>query len=251
MKISIITVAYNSENTINQTIQSILNQTYENIEYIVVDGQSTDRTVDIVRAYGSKISKFVSEPDEGIFDALNKGISMATGDIIGILNSDDELAHKNVLKNVVDLMQKENVETIYGDLKYVSPEDNSKTKRYWKSGNYKRRKFLYGWMPPHPTFYVRREVYEKYGVFDTSLSSAADYELMLRFLYKHRVSAAYNNEVMVYMKTGGKSNASLLNHITGNMEDRKAWVKNNLKSLFFTTLIKPVRKVPQFFLARY
>ena len=250
MKLSIITVAYNSAKTIDKTIKSVLNQSYENLEYIIVDGQSTDGTIEIVKSYGTKISKFISESDKGIFDALNKGIAMATGEVIGILNSDDELAHSDVLRNVIHTMRNNEVDSVYGDLKYVAPEDNSKTKRYWKSGQYKRKKFLYGWMPPHPTFYVKREVYEKYGNFDTSLSSAADYELMLRFLYKHHVSAAYNEEVMVYMKTGGKSNASLLNHLVGNMEDRKAWVKNNLKSLFFTTLIKPFRKVPQFLLAK-
>ena len=251
MKISIITVAYNSEKTIQETIDSVLNQTYENIEYIIVDGKSSDTTVDIVKSYGNKIAKFVSEPDKGIYDAINKGIRMATGEVVGILNSDDVLAHEGVIENVVNLMQEKQVDSVYGDLKYVSPEDNSKVKRYWKSGNYKRNKFLYGWMPPHPTFYVKREAYEQFGTFDTSLSSAADYELMLRFLYKHHVSAAYNKEVMVYMKTGGKSNASLWNHIVGNMEDRKAWVKNNLNALFFTTLIKPFRKVPQFILSQF
>jgi glycosyltransferase involved in cell wall biosynthesis len=251
MKVSIITVAYNSEKTINQTILSVINQSYQDIEYIIVDGNSSDSTIDIVKSYGDNIAQFISEPDKGIYDAINKGIGMATGEIVGILNSDDELAHTDVIKHVVDLMDKEQVDSVYGDLKYVAPTDNAQVKRYWKSGNYKRNKFLFGWMPPHPTFYVKREVYEKYGNFDLSLSSAADYELMLRFMYKHKISAAYNEEVMVYMKTGGKSNASLLNHLVGNMEDRKAWVKNNLRSLFFTTLIKPFRKLPQFFLARY
>lgn len=246
MKVSVITVAYNSSKTIRETIDSVVSQTYDQIEYIIVDGKSTDGTIEIVKSYGDKISKFVSEKDNGIYDAINKGLEMASGDVISILNSDDIFAHEKVIENTVAVFESEQVDTVYGDLKYVSPTDNTKVKRYWKSGVYKRKKFLFGWMPPHPTFFVKREVYEKHGTFDTSLTSAADYELMLRFLYKNKVSAGYNPEVMVLMKTGGQSNASLLNHIVGNKEDKMAWIKNGLKSFSFTTWIKPIRKVPQF-----
>jgi glycosyltransferase involved in cell wall biosynthesis len=249
MKVSIITVAYNSSKTIKETIDSVITQSYKNIEYIIVDGASTDGTVELVKSYGSQIAKFVSEKDKGIYDAINKGISMATGDIVGILNSDDVYTHKDIIKNIVDTFEQKGVDAVYGDLQYVSPEDNSKVVRYWKSGSYNRNKFIYGWMPPHPTFFVKREVYEQYGTFDLSLKSAADYELMLRFLYKNSISAAYIPEVMVWMKTGGQSNASLINHFLGNMEDRQAWIKNNLNVYFFTTLLKPLRKLPQFFIA--
>lgn len=246
MKVSVITVAFNSGSTIRETIESVVGQTYQDIEYIIVDGKSTDETMDIVRSFGSKISKFVSEKDKGIYDAINKGLKMATGDVISILNSDDIYAHEHVIANTVKIFEQEGVDSVYGDLKYVLPTDNTKVKRYWKSGTYDRKKFLYGWMPPHPTFFVKREVYEQFGTFDTSLTSAADYELMLRFLYKNKVSAGYNPEVMVLMKTGGKSNASLLNHIIGNREDKTAWIKNGLQSFFYTTWMKPIRKVPQF-----
>ena len=246
MKVSIITVAYNSAKTIEETIQSVTSQTYQNIEYIIIDGASTDRTIHIINQYSDQISKLVSEKDEGIYDAINKGLKLATGEIIGILNSDDTYAHSRVIENVVRRFEEEGVDSVYGDLKYVSRVDRNKTIRYWKSGVYNRKKFVYGWMPPHPTFFVKREIYEQFGIFDTNLKSAADYELMLRFLYKHKVSAAYNEEVMVYMKTGGQSNASLINHLLGNHEDRKAWGKNGLRSYFFTSIFKPIRKIPQF-----
>ena len=249
MKISIITVAFNSVSTIRETIESVLNQSYKNIEYIIVDGQSTDGTIGLVQSYGDRISKFVSEKDNGIYDAINKGLSMASGEVVSILNSDDIFAHSKVVENTVAVFKSQQVDSVYGDLKYVSQHDNNKVIRYWKAGAYRRNKFIFGWMPPHPTFFVKREVYEQFGAFDEELSSAADYELLLRFLYKNKVSAGYNAEVMVLMKAGGKSNASLWNRFIGNQEDRKAWAKNELQALFVTPYLKPLRKLPQFLLA--
>ena len=248
MKVSIITVSYNAERTIEETLQSVTNQTHKNIEYIIIDGASKDATISIINKYAHKIHTFVSEKDKGIYDAFNKGLKLATGDVIGLLNSDDIYAHDHVVENVVNCFEQNDVDAVYGDLKYVSPVDNLKTIRYWKSGKYNRSKFIFGWMPPHPTFFVKREAYEQFGLFDTDLRSAADYELMLRFLYKEGLKVAYNPEVMVLMKTGGQSNASLKNRLLGNQEDRKAWIKNELKTYFFTSFMKPIRKLPQFIL---
>ena len=246
LTLSIITVSYNSAQTIKETIDSVLAQTYKHIEYIIVDGKSTDGTVEIVESYGDSIHKFVSEEDEGLYHAINKGIEMASGDVVSILNSDDIFAHNRVVEHTMNVFEEQQVDSVYGDLKYVDPEDNSKVIRYWKSGNYKRLKFFFGWMPPHPTFFVRKSVYDEFGKFDLSITSAADYELMLRFLYKKGISAGYNPEVMVLMKMGGKSNASILNRLIANSEDQNAWLKNNLKASILTRYMKPLRKVPQF-----
>jgi len=248
MKISIITVTYNSGQTIKSTIDSVLQQRYSDIEYIIVDGQSTDDTINIVSSFGKKVSTFISEPDEGMYDALNKGISLATGDVIGILNSDDIYADDMVIPRVVEQFENEKTHSVYGDLKYVAHDNMKQTLRYWRSGKYNRNKFLYGWMPPHPTFFVKREIYQSFGGFNTNLKSAADYELMLRFLFKYGVSSSYIPEVMVLMRTGGMSNATIKNRIRGNREDQVAWKINELNSYFFTTWLKPIRKIPQYIL---
>jgi glycosyltransferase involved in cell wall biosynthesis len=245
MKISIITVSYNSASTIKDTIESVLNQTYKDVEYIIVDGQSTDETLTILKSYGSKISTLVSEKDKGLYDAMNKGIGLATGDVIGILNSDDFYANREVLSHVAALFDN-HTEGVYADLVYVSAEDPKKIVRTWKSGNYTAGDFLKGWMPPHPTFFVRRSVYEKYGRFTDQLKSAADYELMLRFIHKHKITLAYLPEVTVHMRAGGKSNASVKNRIRANKEDRRAWKMNDLKPGPFTFIRKPLSKLTQF-----
>ena len=246
MKISLITPSYNSAATIQDTIDCILGQSYPNVEYIIVDGQSKDETVSIIQSYGGKISKWVSESDKGLYDAMNKGISMATGDVVGILNSDDFYSHDKVLEKVVQAFEQHQVDVVYGDLQYVHEVDTKRIVRYWKSGKYRRQNFLYGWMPPHPTFFVKREFYEKFGLFDLSFRSAADYELMLRFLYKHQLKAHYIPEVLVKMRAGGVSNASWKHRFRANKEDRRAWQRNGLKPTFFTTWLKPIRKLTQF-----
>lgn len=246
MKISIITISYNSAQTIEDTIQSVLSQDYPDIEYIIIDGKSTDSTIDIIEKYKTRISKFISEKDSGIYNAMNKGIKMATGDVIGIINSDDIYANPNVISHVIKKFTKTDAEGVYGDLVYVSRTNTQKISRIWQAGEYKEGMFLKGWMPPHPSFYVKRSVYERYGLFNTQLKSAADYELMLRFIHKEKIKVSYLPEVMVKMRTGGQSNLSFANRIKANKEDRLAWKLNGLKPGTFTMLLKPISKIGQF-----
>lgn len=245
-KVSIITVCYNSGNTIEDTLQSVINQSYPNIEYIVIDGVSTDNTLSIINKYKDKIAKVVSEKDNGIYDAINKGINLATGDIIANLNSDDFYIDNNVIADVVATFEKEKTDTLYADLYYVDAADTNKIVRYWKSKQYKEGLFLKGWMPPHPTFFVKKEVYQNYGLFDLQFKSAADYEIMLRFVHRFKTSIAYLPRVIVKMRVGGVSNASLKNRIKANQEDRKAWEVNGLKPHAFTLVFKPLSKLLQF-----
>ena len=246
MKVSIITVSFNSEKTIEQTILSVLGQTYKNIEYIIVDGNSSDNTLSIINKYSSKIAHVLSEPDKGIYDAMNKGIELASGDLIGILNSDDVYAYSNVITDIVKKIHASNAKSIYADLVYVDKNDLFKVKRYWKSGEYKRKKFKMGWMAPHPTVFIKREIYTQFGTFNLSLKSAADYELMLRFFYKEKIEPAYLPEVIIKMRQGGKSNASIKNRLSANRQDRAAWRINSVKPYWLTLYFKPLRKVPQF-----
>lgn len=245
-KVSIITVCYNSETTIEDTLQSVINQSYPNIEYIVIDGVSTDNTLSIINKYKDKITTIVSEKDNGIYDAINKGIRLATGDIIANLNSDDFYIDNHVIADAVGTFEKEKTDTLYGDLYYVDAIDTNKIVRYWKSKQYKEGLFLKGWMPPHPTFFVKKEVYQKYGLFDLQFKSAADYEIMLRFVHRFKTSIAYLPRVIVKMRVGGVSNASLKNRIKANQEDRKAWEVNGLKPHAFTLIFKPLSKLLQF-----
>lgn len=245
MKVSIITIAYNSGHAISDAINSVISQTYNDIEYIIVDGKSKDNTVDIVKSFGDKISKFVSEPDKGIYDALNKGIGMATGDIIGFMHSDDLFASDKIIEHVVEKFKKNDSDSLYGDLQYVYKENTDKVLRYWKSGNYTLGKLKMGWMPPHPTFYVKRWVYEKYGGFNIDMGIAADYDTMLRFLGKHKISTQYLPEVMVKMRVGGASNRSLKNIIKKSREDWDA-IKRNQFGNIFTLIFKNLNKITQF-----
>ncbi len=246
MKVSIITISYNSEATIESTILSVINQTYSNIEYIVVDGKSSDRTIEIVGKHKAKISTFISEPDKGIYDAMNKGVALATGDIIGILNSDDFYADENVISDIAGLFQKAHCEAVYADLVYVDREDDSKILRTWNAGQYKSGMFLKGWMPPHPTFFVKASIYAQYGLYNTMFRSSADYEFMLRVIHKHHVKVNYLDRVITKMRSGGQSNVSIKNRIKANMEDRKAWRINGLKPGSFSLTRKPLSKVFQF-----
>jgi glycosyltransferase involved in cell wall biosynthesis len=245
MKISIITATYNSAATVRDTLASIAEQQYSNIEHIIVDGLSKDNTLSIVKEF-SHVAKVVSEKDNGIYDAMNKGVKLATGDIIGILNSDDFYTTPSILSKVVAAFEDPAVEAVYGDLQYVKATNVDVVTRTWRSGTYKKKYLYYGWMPPHPTFFVRRHVYDKCGLFNTTLRSAADYELMLRVLLKYNVHAKYIAEVLVKMRAGGMSNASVKNRLRANKEDEMAWKLNDLKPYFFTTWLKPLRKVLQF-----
>lgn len=246
MKISIITVTFNSEETIEETILSVINQNYNNIEYIIVDGLSVDNTLQIVNKYANKISKIISEKDKGLYDALNKGIDLATGDIIGFIHSDDFYTNNNVLSMYANAFLSNNCDAVYSNLFYVDKNNTNKIIRKWNSGNYNSASFLYGWMPPHPTFFVRKEIYNQLGKFNLNFKSAADYELMLRFIYKNKIKLAYLPEYTVKMRVGGKSNESLKNRFLANKEDKKAWEINQVKPYFFTLLLKPLRKIIQF-----
>ena len=245
MKVSIITISYNSEETIEDTILSVINQNYENIEYNIIDGGSNDKTQEIINKYKSNISNIISEKDRGIYDAMNKGVNISSGDIIGILNSDDIYLDNNVITDIVSKI-KDN-DAIYADLVYVDRLNIDKVNRYWKSGKYKKGAFLYGWMPPHPTFFVKRDCYNKYGLYNTTLQSASDYELMLRFIHKYKISLSYLPRVITKMRIGGVSNISLLNRYKANREDKMAWKINGIKSYFFTFILKPLRKIKQYF----
>lgn len=247
MKVSIITVCYNSSETIESTIQSVISQNYTNIEYIIVDGQSTDDTLKIVERHKNKISRVVSEKDKGIYDAINKGIVLATGDIVAILHADDFYTNENVISSIAYEFNQKNVDAVYGDLQYVDRVNTNIVKRNWISGAYHKPNFLKGWMPPHPSFFARKRCYEKFGNFNTTLKSAADYELMLRFLYKNNCSVAYIPQVLVKMRVGGKSNVSFMNRIKANREDKKAWELNGLTPELFTFIKKPLSKLCQFF----
>lgn len=244
MKISIVTPAFNSAATIRDTLQSVEMQDFANSEHIIVDGGSTDDTLKIAAEF-PHVSKVVSEPDRGLYDAMNKGIKLATGDLVGILNSDDFYTHSEVLSRVAAKLEETRAETLFADLEYVSSKNPSRIVRTWKAGEMKPDCFRRGWMPPHPTFFVRRHLYEKYGLFDTSLRYSADYELMLRFLLKNSASTCYLPEVVVRMRTGGASNANLLNRFRANREDHLAWKMNGLKPPFYTLYLKPLSKIRQ------
>lgn len=246
MKVSIITVVYNNQDTIKDAIESVLNQTYKNIEYIIIDGASTDRTVEIIKSYEDKIDKFISESDKGIYDAMNKGIKLATGDIIGILNSDDFYASNDIIEKAVREFQEKKVDSVYGDLVYTDAKNTNKVIRYWKSKSYKRGLFQKGWHPAHPTFFVKKEVYDKYGLFNFDFKIAADYELMLRFLEKYQISSSYIPEIFVKMRLGGESNQSIKNVIKANIESYNAWKVNGLDINPFQMLLKPLSKLLQF-----
>lgn len=246
MKVSIITVCFDSAKTIEDTIRSVLSQDYKDIEYIIVDGSSTDTTLDILTRYQGRISRFISEPDQGMYDAMNKGLKLATGDLIGFLNSDDFYANENVIGRIVEAMKVNNVDCCYGDLEYVSKNDPGKTVRRWKSQPYKGGLFEKGWHPPHPTFFAKRHIFDKYGHFDPNYKISADYELMLRLLKKHGVKSCYIPDVLVKMKIGGKSNKNLWQILKANIECYQAWKKNGLKISPFIMLKKPASKLVQY-----
>lgn len=246
MKVSIITAVMNGKGTIRETIESVLGQEYKNIEHIIIDGNSTDGTLEMIAGYKDQIAKTISEPDQGIYDALNKGIRISSGNIIGILHAGDLYAHDRVIERVVEGFEKNNGEGCYGDLQYVHRNDPNKVIRYWKSSPYRDGKFKFGWMPPHPTFFVKREIYEKYGVFDKEFRIAGDYELMLRFLERHRISIFYIPEVLIKMRWGGISNRSVKDLWVKSREDYKAWERNHLKGNIFIIFLKNLSKLPQF-----
>jgi glycosyltransferase len=244
MKISIVTPTYNSEKTVADTLQSVCGQTHKDLEHIIIDGASCDTTTKI--AEGFKVERIISEPDRGIYDAMNKGIALARGEIVGILNSDDFYKDETVLSKIADVFKDESIDVVYGDILIVDPNNTDKVWRYWKSGKSAFHKMRRGWIPPHPAFFVRRHVYEKYGNFRLDFPISADYEFMLRLLYKERIKAAYIPEVITVMRGGGNSTKNLRQYIKGWKELRQAWKVNDLEVPLAFSLFRPLLKLKQY-----
>jgi glycosyltransferase len=227
-------------------IKSVASQSYRNVEHIIVDGLSNDNTLEIVAGYSHTTAQVVSEKDMGIYDAMNKGIQLATGDVIGFLNADDLYENEHVLSKVAGVFDDTAVEACYGDLVYVDATNTNRVVRYWSAGNFMPEEIINGWMIPHPTFFVRKRLYQEYGVFCPELRIAGDYELIIRFLLKHNVQCIYVPEVLVRMRTGGISNRNLKNLILGNLESYRAWGMNGIYINPLRFISKPLSKVKQF-----
>ncbi len=245
MRVSIITVVYNGEKYIDDCLSSVMMQDYENIEYIVIDGGSTDKTLAIVDRYKDRIAHLVSEKDKGMYDALNKGIALASGSVVGILNADDMLADSRVISKMVSCLSASGADGAYGNLNYVHPETR-KLIRKWRSKPFAKRDIQLGWMPAHPTLYLKRELFERYGGYSLDFGTAADYELMLRFLYRHGVKAVFLDELMVNMRAGGMSNASMGHRYHALVNDYRALRANKIPFSLLTLVLKKLRKISQF-----
>lgn len=246
MKVSIITIVYNAEKYIQDCIESVINQTYQNIEYIVIDGGSTDDTLSKIAKYSDKISHFVSEKDKGIYDAINKGLKIATGQIVGLLNADDMLASVEVIAEVVKCFETHQPHAVYGNLNYVEAQNTAIINRKWLSKPFTRKDLQRGWMPAHPTFYAKRELFEKHGNYSLNFGTAGDYELMIRFLYRFEINAVFLNRLIVNMRVGGVSNSSLKQRYLALKNDYRAIRENKIPNPLLTLLFKKLSKIPQF-----
>jgi len=244
--VSIITAVFNGAAMIEHCINSVRAQTYADIEHIIVDGASTDGTVEIINKYRNDRTRVASEPDNGLYDAMNKGIMRSTGEIIGILNSDDFYPDDSVIEKVVRAMSKDNTDSCYGDAVYVKKNNPNKIVRYWKSGQFSHGKFKIGWMPQHGTLYIRKDIYTKYGLFRNDFPIAADYELILRFLYKHRISTTYLPEILLNIRVGGVSRPGMVNTSKMFVENYKACKANGLKHSLVACFMKRLTKIPQY-----
>lgn len=246
MKISVITAVYNRASTIETAIQSVIAQKDVDVEYVIIDGNSTDGTDKVIQQYQHSIHQYIRESDDGIYDALNKGVNVSTGDVVGFIHADDFIAEKHTLKHVAQALSDDELDGVYGDLVYVDETNTNRITRYWNAGQYDSNKFRFGWMPPHPTVYLRRSCYEKFGLFNLQMKTAADYELMLRMMVKHKIRMKYIPEVMVRMRSGGASNASVKNRLNANRDDQLAWSMNGLRAPLGLRFLKPLRKIGQF-----
>jgi len=244
MRISIITVVRNNRNMIEDCIQSVIGQTCTDIEYIVIDGASTDGTLDIIDGYKDRISRIVSEKDKGHIFAMNKGLGLASGDVVGFLHSDDFYADNTVIEKIANSFKNNDTDSLYGDLVYVTKNNPDRIVRYWRGRDYDVKSLRWGWMPAHPTFFVRKNIYEKYGYFNTDFKISTDYENMLRFLYRYKISAQYLPETIVKMRFGGVSNRSVKNIIRKTVEDYRACRMHELG--LSTVIMKNIMKLPQF-----
>ena len=236
MKVSIVTVVYNAESTIESCIKNVVSQTYKDIEYIIIDGKSTDKTLDIISNHKDNISKLISERDNGIYDAMNKGINNATGDIVGFINSDDYFASDDVVASIVEVFKNNDVDCCYGDVIYFDEYDNNKLKRYWKTKKNNKNLFNDGTFPPHPSFYVKRECYERYGLYKVDFKIASDFELMLRFIKKNGIKTFYLPKTFVKMRSGGAANKNFKNVVKGLNESKESFVINGLPTPFLFRL---------------
>lgn len=245
MKISIVTAVFNRVDTVADALRSVEAQSYQNVEHVIQDGGSKDGTLELIRKHHGSSRDLVSEPDAGIYDAINKGISRASGDVIGLMHSDDFFAHDKVLERVAEAFHDPAVNGVYGDLDYVSASDTNKIIRRWRSGSYHPVLLKRGWMPPHPTLYLRREVFDRWGLYDTSMRIAADYEAMLRYLVKGDIRLAYIPEVLVKMRVGGESNRSLSRILQKSREDYTAMRRHGVGGIN-TLLAKNFSKLEQF-----
>ena len=249
IKVSIVTTSYNSVATIKDTMESVLSQTYRNIEYIVKDGGSTDGTLELVKEYEPKFNgrmKWISEEDKGIYDGMNQGIAMATGDVIGIINSDDFFTSNDIIENVVNVMQGEKVDAVYGDIHFVRDSDLHKTIRYYSSKRFRPFWLRFGFMPAHPSFYVRNDIYKKAGLYKTDYQIAADFEIMVRLFLKYRISYRYINRDFVTMRAGGASTKSIHNRMIGLLEDVRACRENGIHTNRLFVASKYLYKILQF-----
>lgn len=244
MKISIITVVRNNAALVESCIKSVISQTYADIEYIVIDGASTDGTLEIINNYKRDISRIISEKDNGFIYAMNKGLALASGKLIGFLHSDDFYADNTVIEKIANSFKDNDTDSLYGDLVYVTKNDTDRIVRYWRGQNYDVKSLRWGWMPAHPTFFVKKNIYEKYGYFNTDFKIATDYENMLRFLYRYKISAHYLPAIIVKMRFGGISNRSAKNIIRKTVEDYTACRMHGLG--LGTVIAKNVIKLPQF-----
>lgn len=247
MRVTVITVAFNSERTIGDTLESVARQSHPDIEHLVIDGASRDGTMDIVRNRGRRVARAITEPDRGIYDAMNKGLTIATGELVGFLNADDVFADEHAVAALVDQAARSDADACYGDLVYVRENDLDAVVRLWRSGEFSHRQLRLGWMPPHPTFYVRRRVLEAVGRFDAGLRIAADYDFVLRCLGRPGASACRVPRVLVRMRTGGASNRSLKALWRKSSEDLLALRRSGIGGVG-TLICKNLRKLPQFFL---
>jgi len=249
LKISIITAVLNNKKNIEDCIESISNQTYPYKEHIIIDGGSEDGTVDIIKRHERKLSKWISEPDNGIYDAMNKGISLAIGDIIGILNSDDIYLNEFVLSDLIEWFKNEKVDAVYADVIYVDRNNVTKAVRYYDSSRFSVEKLCYGIAPAHPTFFVRKAIYQKYGLFKPEYKISADFELLARFLGKHAISFYYIPKPIIRMRTGGTS-TKIINKIKATKEIKKACAENGIQTNYFKLNLRYVWKLSGYFKKR-
>lgn len=243
MKVSIITATFNSSAHIADCVKSVNDQTYRDIEHIIIDGASKDNTLDIVDGIPNRVGRIISEPDKGIYDAMNKGIQAATGDIIGILNSDDFFTSDDVIQTVVDSFKNNDIDASYGDVHFVSPDNLSKSVRYYSSSVFKPSLFRFGFMPAHPSFYMKKECYDKYGLYALDYKIASDYDLLIRILYKEKINYKYIKKDFVTMRTGGVSTENFNSRVTLNKEIVRACRKYGIYTNLFMLSLKYLYKI--------